>query len=38
MAMKQPSWQKTNLSQPKVKIVAITTLDAMKPCRCNKKA
>jgi len=35
---KQSSWQKTNLSQPKVKIVVITTLVAMKPCRCDKKA
>ena len=38
MATKQSSWQKTNLSQPKVKIVVITTLVATKPCRCDKKA
>jgi hypothetical protein len=38
MATKQSSWQKTNLSQPKVKNVVITTLVAMKPCRCDKKA
>ena len=38
MATKQSSWQKTNLSQPKVKIVVITILVAMKPCRCNIKA
>ena len=37
MATKQSSWQKTNLSQPKVKIVVITTLVATKPCRCDKK-
>jgi len=38
MATKQSSWQKTNLSQPKVKIVVITTLVATKPGRCDKKA
>jgi hypothetical protein len=38
MATKQSSWQKTNLSQPKVKIIVITTLVATKPCRCDKKA